>query len=127
MAGLAAGSTRSLLTLHVFWRASHAAAAKPEVIKDWPGKTDSEIASEIFDKYSLDTEVESTDVTHDDTVSTIIQRGVDVPLPRQAPLGAFARAARPIPARAQILNGILQPDLMLLEKPIQLIAGFDAK
>ena len=24
------------MTLHVFWRASHAAAAKPELIKDWP-------------------------------------------------------------------------------------------
>ena len=26
----------TFLTLHVFWRASHAAAAKPELIKDWP-------------------------------------------------------------------------------------------
>ena len=24
------------MTLHVFWRASDAAAAKPELIKDWP-------------------------------------------------------------------------------------------
>jgi hypothetical protein len=24
------------MTLHVIWRASHAAAAKPELIKDWP-------------------------------------------------------------------------------------------
>jgi late control gene D protein (GPD) len=49
-----------------------------EVIKDWPGKSDSEIASEIFEKYGLDTEVESTDVTHDDTLSTIIQRESDI-------------------------------------------------
>jgi len=49
-----------------------------EVIKDWPGKSDSDIATAIIKKYSLKAEVDSTSVTHDDKQSTILQRETDI-------------------------------------------------
>ncbi len=50
-----------------------------EVIKDWPGKSDSDIASDIFNtKYHLTPTVDSTNITHDDKQSTIIQRETDI-------------------------------------------------
>jgi phage protein D len=49
-----------------------------EVIKDWPNKSDSDIAREIFAKYDLTPQVDETGITHDDTVSTIIQRETDI-------------------------------------------------
>jgi phage protein D len=49
-----------------------------EKIKDWPNKTDSNIAKEVFGKYKLTPKVDDTGITHDDTVSTIIQRETDI-------------------------------------------------
>lgn len=49
-----------------------------EKIKDWPNKTDSDIANEIFQSYSLQPTVDTIDVVHEDTVSTIIQRETDI-------------------------------------------------
>jgi phage protein D len=49
-----------------------------EIIKDWPEKRDSAIATEIFEKYGLDTEVEDTEVDHPEQMSTIIQRESDI-------------------------------------------------
>jgi phage protein D len=49
-----------------------------EKIKDWPNKTDSDIASAIFKDYNLKPQVDETSITHDDTVSTIIQRETDI-------------------------------------------------
>jgi phage protein D len=49
-----------------------------EIIKDWPGKSDSEIAQAIFSKYNLSSDVETTDVVHNDTFSTVIQRESDI-------------------------------------------------
>jgi phage protein D len=49
-----------------------------EKIKDWPNKTDSDIAREIFQSYDLTPEVEDTGVTHDEAVATIIQRETDI-------------------------------------------------
>ena len=49
-----------------------------EKIKDWPNRTDSDIAKEIFDDYGLTPEVDETSITHEDTVSTIIQRETDI-------------------------------------------------
>jgi phage protein D len=49
-----------------------------EVIKDWPGKSDSEIVEAIFSKYNLSSDVETTEVVHDDTFSTVIQRESDI-------------------------------------------------
>jgi phage protein D len=50
-----------------------------EKIKNWPdGETDSSIADTIFGQYGLDTDVEDTVVTHDEAVSTVIQRETDI-------------------------------------------------
>jgi len=49
-----------------------------EKIKDWPNKTDSDIATEILQSYSLEAQVDAVDVVHEDTVSTIIQRETDI-------------------------------------------------
>jgi uncharacterized protein involved in type VI secretion and phage assembly len=50
-----------------------------EKIKDWPNKTDSDIAREIFQQgYNLIPEVEDIGVVHDEAVATIIQRETDI-------------------------------------------------
>lgn len=50
-----------------------------EKIKDWPNKKDSDIATEIFANYGFGTEgVENTEIVHDETISTIIQRETDM-------------------------------------------------
>ena len=49
-----------------------------EVIKDWPEKSDSDIAIAIFDKYKLDYAVETVDIIHTEKMSTIIQRESDI-------------------------------------------------
>ena len=49
-----------------------------EKIKDWPDKTDSDIARAIFQDYELEAEVEDVDITHEEVVSTIIQRETDI-------------------------------------------------
>jgi phage protein D len=49
-----------------------------EVIKDWPGQTDSGIAEKIFSKYGLSSDVDVTEVVHDPKVSTIVQRESDI-------------------------------------------------
>jgi phage protein D len=49
-----------------------------EVIKDWPGKSDSDIATELFTKYNLSSTVQSTGVVHEEKFSTILQRESDI-------------------------------------------------
>ncbi|MFI5910938.1 phage late control D family protein [Dactylosporangium sp. NPDC051541] len=49
-------------------------------LKDWPGKSDSDIATEVFSQYKLTPKVTRTEVIHDDKVSTIIQRETDIRL-----------------------------------------------
>jgi phage protein D len=49
-------------------------------LKDWPNKRDSDIATETFQAYGLTPQVTDTDVTHDEEVSTIIQRETDIKL-----------------------------------------------
>ncbi len=51
---------------------------REEKLKDWPNKTDSDIATEIFGNYGLTPEVEATDIVHDEAVSTVIQRETDI-------------------------------------------------
>ena len=49
-----------------------------DVLQDWPGKKDSDIADKIFTTYGLTAKVEDTTLVHDDQVSTIIQRETDI-------------------------------------------------
>lgn len=49
-----------------------------EKIRDWANQKDSDIATAIFSEYGLTPNVEDTEVVHDDTVSTIIQRETDI-------------------------------------------------
>lgn len=49
-----------------------------EKTKDWPNKSDSDIATEILQSYGLDAQVDTVDVVHEETVSTIIQRDTDI-------------------------------------------------
>lgn len=53
---------------------------REEKLKDWPNKKDSDIAQEIFGDaaYKLSAEVEDTRLTHDEVVSTILQRETDM-------------------------------------------------
>ncbi len=51
---------------------------REEKLKDWPNKTDSDIATEIFGLYGLTPTVEVTDIVHDEAISTIIQRETDI-------------------------------------------------
>jgi Phage tail baseplate hub (GPD) len=52
---------------------------RADVLKDWPGKKDSDIANEIFASYGLTTtNIEDTTQVHDEQVSTIIQRETDI-------------------------------------------------
>ncbi|WP_435592816.1 phage late control D family protein [Nocardia sp. bgisy118] len=55
-------------------------------LKDWPNKTDSDIATEIFQGYGLAPEVTGTDIVHDEELSTIIQRETDIQLLRRMAL-----------------------------------------
>jgi phage protein D len=48
-----------------------------ETLKDWPGKKDSDIASEILDQQGFSANVEDTQVIHEEEVSTILQRETD--------------------------------------------------
>jgi len=49
-----------------------------EILKAWPSKKDSDIATEIFQSYGLTPQVEDTGFVHDEAVSTIIQRETDM-------------------------------------------------
>ena len=49
-----------------------------EKIKDWPGKSDSDIAREIFQSYNLAGEVDETGAARDEAVMTVIQRETDM-------------------------------------------------
>lgn len=49
-----------------------------EKIKDWPGKSDSDIAREIFQSYGLGAEVDETGVTREEAINTAMQRETDI-------------------------------------------------
>jgi phage protein D len=51
---------------------------REDILKDWPNRKDSDIASEIFSSYGLTPQVDDTSVIHDEKVSTIIQRETDI-------------------------------------------------
>ena len=47
-------------------------------VRTWPGMADSDIASTLFDEYSFTPEVETTDVTHEEDDTLVVQRGTDI-------------------------------------------------
>ena len=47
-------------------------------IKDWISRSDSDIAREVFQSYRLKAEVEDTNIVHQESASTIIQRETDI-------------------------------------------------
>lgn len=49
-----------------------------EKLRDWANKKDSDIAEAIFREYGLNANVEDTEVVHDETVSTTLQRESDI-------------------------------------------------
>lgn len=51
---------------------------RKEKLKDWPNKSDSDIARAIFREHDFDAEVEDTEVVHDEKLSTVIQRETDL-------------------------------------------------
>jgi phage protein D len=59
---------------------------REDKLKDWPDKTDSDIASEIFESYGLTAQVDATDVTHESDVSTVLQRESDMQFLRRLAL-----------------------------------------
>lgn len=52
--------------------------AVEEKVRDWPDKSDSDIATEIFNAYGLTPRVEDTQVVHPQTLGTILQRESDI-------------------------------------------------
>ncbi len=51
---------------------------RQEKLKDWASKKDSDIASEILASHGFTPQVEDTEVTHDEAVSSVIQRETDM-------------------------------------------------
>jgi phage protein D len=51
---------------------------REDKLKDWPNMKDSDIAAQIFSTYNLSSQVTDTEVTHDEGVSTVIQRETDM-------------------------------------------------
>ncbi|HET7461549.1 MAG TPA: contractile injection system protein, VgrG/Pvc8 family [Longimicrobium sp.] len=56
---------------------------REEKLKDWPNRKDSDIATELFTAYGLTPQVEATQVSHDEALSTVIQRETDWQLLRR--------------------------------------------
>lgn len=52
--------------------------ALEEKIKDWPGKSDSDIAREIFQGYGLASVVDETGVMREEAINTTMQRETDI-------------------------------------------------
>ena len=59
---------------------------REDKLKAWPDKTDSDIATEIFESYGLTAQVDPTEISHDSEVSTIVQRETDMQLLRRLAL-----------------------------------------
>ena len=65
-------------TLEIYGMDGSSLMSLEEKIKDWPNKSDSDIAREVFGNYSLTPEIEETTIIHDEAVATIIQRETDI-------------------------------------------------
>jgi len=101
-----------------------------EKIKDWPGQSDSDIATQILSSYNLTPQVDDTSVVHDDTVSTIIQRDTDIQfLKRLARRNGFECVVRGDTGFFQkpALSGSPQPVLAAFFGPDTNLNSFDAR
>lgn len=76
----------NLCRLEVFGLDASVLLDREEKLKDWPDKTDSDIATEIFESYGLTANVDDVDVVHDSEVSTILQRETDMQFLRRLAL-----------------------------------------
>lgn len=100
-----------------------------EKIQDWPNQSDSDIASAVFSKYNLTAQVDDTQVTHDDTVATIIQRETDIQfLKKLARRNGYECVVRGNTGYfvAPVLTGQPQPVLAAYFGPDTNLDSFDA-
>lgn len=100
-----------------------------EKIKDWPNKTDSDIAREIFQSYGLMPDVEETGVIHDEGIATIIQRETDIQflkrLARRNGFECFVEGGKGF-FRKPVLTGLPQPVLAIKFGAETNLVSFDA-
>ncbi|AQA24513.1 hypothetical protein BTZ20_0508 [Rhodococcus sp. MTM3W5.2] len=68
----------SACTLEIWGMDRSVLLDRTQVRKDWPNRRDSDIASEIFHAHGLTPQVEDSPVSHDEPVSTVIQRETDI-------------------------------------------------
>ena len=64
--------------LHVSGLDASVLLDRDDVLEAWPNQRDSDIAKRIFERHGLEARVTQTQVSHDDTVSTIVQRETDL-------------------------------------------------
>ena len=50
---------------------------REDQLMTWPNKKDSDIATDLFSQYGFSSDVQDTEVVHDEAVSTIVQRETD--------------------------------------------------
>ncbi len=72
------GSEPSQVTLQVQGIDKSILMDQEDKLKSWANKKDSDIATEIFDIYSFQLDVENTEIVHDEEISTILQRESDI-------------------------------------------------
>jgi phage protein D len=65
-------------TLEIWGMDRSALLDRVEVLATWPGRADSDIATEIFQRNGLTPEVDDTGTVHDEAVSTVLQRETDM-------------------------------------------------
>ena len=80
------GSDLQSAVIEIMGMDKSVAMDRMEILKDWPDKSDSDIAEAIFAKYGLEPDVEATDVVHSEETSTIIQRDTDIQFLRRLAL-----------------------------------------
>lgn len=101
-----------------------------EKIKDWPNKSDSDIAREVFQSYGLTPEVDETEVVHEEAIATIIQRETDIQflkrLARRNGFECFVEGEKGF-FRKPVMTEPPQPILAIHFGAETNLASFDAK
>lgn len=72
------GSGMDECSLEIWGMDASVLMSREDKLQAWPDTSDSDIASVIFSSYGLTPQVDDTGITHDQTVSTIIQRETDI-------------------------------------------------